>query len=300
MKQMKQQALIINTPARYNSDKSLRNTETTTHNLTRFKKDLNLTLSYHLGKNLFMDIKSGLFATPSQNFLAKNEKLSQDELSCPSTQGSEDLAFTSTVTTETHYLLASRATTSGKGQNSNRSFFQCTSAQTSKITTTTCTCTGVSTTCGVGTIIRTGEDVTFGVEEPVREKEVGLEVVERVKQTCEGDKKLKSVLKIFEKFEDLCIENRLVNQQTAAQLRNATYTALAHCLGLIGELRYQHSDAIATSILAFSTEKIRLQKKTFLKIVDKCVKKRCNKISIIRKAKCFGMIKKALIEHGFV
>jgi hypothetical protein len=109
------------------------------------------------------------------------------------------------------------------------------------------------------------------------------------------DKKLGAVMKTVEQFGEYCVARRLLGKTLRLQLEREAKVVLGLCLSEMAKLRYQHSDAIALVVLLFVSERVKMPIKVFLNAVDKVVKKKCNKLSIIRKAKCFALVKKVLI-----
>jgi hypothetical protein len=59
----------------------------------------------------------------------------------------------------------------------------------------------------------------------------------------------------------------------------------------LDNMKYQHHEAIALSILYISTAEINLSRRKFLKCIEKLVKKKCSKLSTIRKSKSYMQLK---------
>jgi len=114
------------------------------------------------------------------------------------------------------------------------------------------------------------------------------------------DKKLKAVMKTVEQFGEYCVAHRILGKTLNHQMMREAKVILGLSLSELSKLRYQHSDAITLVILLFAIEKVKMPIKVFLNAIDKVVKKKCNKLSIIRKAKCFGLIKQILIKKKWI
>lgn len=251
--------------------------ETPTIILGRMNENLTCELTNQLSHNILENLRTGKFNNPNCHFLHKND----DNISCASTQES---------------------TNSEKAQIAKPSFFCQANIQAPTRVT------GTTTTTVTGTKTATDRVASIRIKETVVDNNRNISVVVpdsevlnyqakcsfmKIKQVLEenGDKKLKAVLEIFAAFQDLLIKEKLVDKKKFEILRCENLVTLEVCLAIIGELRYQHADAISSSILYFTTEGIGLGKKEFLRLIDQVIKKKCGKLSIIRKAKCFGMIK---------
>ena len=66
---------------------------------------------------------------------------------------------------------------------------------------------------------------------------------------------------------------------------------LSMLLPKLDNMKYQHHEAIALSILYISTAEINLSRRKFLKCIEKLVKKKCSKLSTIRKSKSYMQLK---------
>lgn len=256
--------------------------EPTTTLINQTKADLTKLLSKQISHSTFQKLAKGKFFTPKSEFLTKND----DNISCASTQES---------------------TNSEESFKSQQSFFcQTTVSASNRVTgTTITTTTGTKTATERVTRIRIRVPVIKNIEEGnvvVQNSEIlnfqakrsFMKIKKVLEENC--DKKLKAVLTNFAAFQNLLLTEKIVKKEKFEILRFENMRALELCLEIFGKLRYQHADAISSSILYFTTGKIGLPKREFLKLVDKVTKKKCGKLSIIRKAKCFGMIKSLLLK----
>jgi hypothetical protein len=106
-----------------------------------------------------------------------------------------------------------------------------------------------------------------------------------------GDKKVKTVYEYFLKFEELCIAERALGAGEVMKLKSLSRKFLSLLIGDFGKLRFQHSESICLAVLLLATSEVKLHKRIFLKLVDKILKKKCTKLSTIKKSKCFSHIK---------
>ena len=103
----------------------------------------------------------------------------------------------------------------------------------------------------------------------------------------QGGKKLAQIKELIIKFEEFFIANKLLERPMASKFMNESIKLLSLLLPHMDELRYQLAEAIVLSILYISTNEVKLSRRDFLKSIEKVVKKKCTKLSTIRKSKSY-------------
>lgn len=96
------------------------------------------------------------------------------------------------------------------------------------------------------------------------------------------------------KFEEHCVANKLINRPMASRFMGESIKLLSFLLPKLDNMKYQHHEAIALSILYFATAEIDMSRRVFLKCIEKLVKKKCSKLSTIRKSKSYMQLKKTM------
>lgn len=109
-----------------------------------------------------------------------------------------------------------------------------------------------------------------------------------------GCKKVSQVKELLLKFEEHCIADNLIDRPMAFKFMGESIKLLSMLLPKFDSMKYQHHEAIALSILYISTAEVHLSRRAFLKSIGKLVKKKCSKLSTIRKSKSYILLKNIL------
>lgn len=113
-----------------------------------------------------------------------------------------------------------------------------------------------------------------------------------------GDKKIKSILNKILRFEELCVKmGYLVRKKQIEILRKNSKKILGKVLEKFDMFKRQHADSIALCILYNIAAEIGLTKNKFLEISAEISSKKVLKIMIIKKSKCYSMVK-LLLRRG--
>lgn len=112
------------------------------------------------------------------------------------------------------------------------------------------------------------------------------------KNSGKGDKKIKVVLNKLHRFEDICVEKRfLKKKEELLKIREKSKKILGKILDKFESFRFQHADSISLSILYLTAVEVGLTKKKFLDAAKLITSKKVISIDIIKKSKCYGMVK---------
>lgn len=95
------------------------------------------------------------------------------------------------------------------------------------------------------------------------------------------------VKELIVKFEEFFVANKLLERPMASRFVNESTRLLSLLLPHMDVMKYQLADAIALSILYISTAEVKLSRRDFLKSIEKVAKKKCTKLSTIRKSKSY-------------
>jgi hypothetical protein len=109
-----------------------------------------------------------------------------------------------------------------------------------------------------------------------------------------GDKKVKTIIHILFRFEEQSIAENALDAAKLQVFRSKSRTYLGMVMSAYDEFRFQHSESLSLSILLLSAVKIGMGKKQFLSIVGKISSKKPKKVAIIKKSKCYAMLKNLL------
>lgn len=97
----------------------------------------------------------------------------------------------------------------------------------------------------------------------------------------------------FSKFEEILIQEKVIDKDTAQRLKLLNGHYLDFCF--TPDLKCQQLESICLSILLMSCDRIGLSKKIFVKMAKKVFKKGAVKLSRIRKSRCYTSVKKLSI-----
>lgn len=103
----------------------------------------------------------------------------------------------------------------------------------------------------------------------------------------QGCKKVAQIKELIIKFEEFFVANKLLERPMASKFMSESTKLLSLLLPHMEEMKYQLADAITLSILYISTSDVKLSRRDFLKSIEKVVKKKCTKLSTIRKSKSY-------------
>lgn len=107
-----------------------------------------------------------------------------------------------------------------------------------------------------------------------------------------GDKKIKSILNKILRFEEICIRKKHIKTKEQVEiLRKNSKFFLGKVLDRLDDFKRQHADSIALCILYNTAAKVGLTKKKFLGISSEISSKKVLNIEIIKKSKCYSMVK---------
>jgi hypothetical protein len=126
------------------------------------------------------------------------------------------------------------------------------------------------------------------VQGPKLNKEEMKIVSERI---AAGDKKVKTIIHILFRFEEQSIIENVIDSAKLKIFRSKSRTLLGKVMSNYETFRFQHSESISLSILLLSAVKIGMSKKQFLSIVTKISSKKPKKVEVIKKSKCYSMLK---------
>lgn len=127
------------------------------------------------------------------------------------------------------------------------------------------------------------------VQGPKLNKEEMKIVNERI---AAGDKKVKTIIHILFRFEEQSIVESIIDSPKLKIFRLKSRILLGRVISNYEQFRFQHSESISLSILLLSAVKIGMSKKQFLNIVAKISSKKAKKVEVIKKSKCYSMLKK--------
>ena len=114
-----------------------------------------------------------------------------------------------------------------------------------------------------------------------------------------GCKKVAQIKELLLNFEEHFVANAFFTRPMASKFMGESIKLLSILLPTLDDMKYQHHDAIALSILYITTEFI-LSRKDFLKSIDRVVKKKCTKLSTIRKSKSYEQLTKLIGKQRFM
>lgn len=103
----------------------------------------------------------------------------------------------------------------------------------------------------------------------------------------QGCKKVAQVKELIIRFEEYFVANKLLARPMASKFVSESTRLLSLLLPHMDDMKYQLAEAIALSILYISTSEVKLSRRDFLKSIEKVVKKKCTKLSTIRKSKSY-------------
>lgn len=107
-----------------------------------------------------------------------------------------------------------------------------------------------------------------------------------------GNKKVKSVLNKILRFEEISISKGFIKRKEELErIRKKSKKILNKVLTKIQEFRFQHGDSIALSILYLTAVEIGFTKNKYLEIVKEITSKKIINIDIVKKSKCYRMVK---------
>lgn len=118
-----------------------------------------------------------------------------------------------------------------------------------------------------------------------------------VSKTLEsGHKKFKTVIKALELFEAKCVEAKAVNKAQLAVFKELSAKNLQKVVQEYEVFTHQHADSVILAFIFIIVDEIGISKRKFLKIVDLVCRKKCSKLSTIKKSKCYGFMKRMFKE----
>lgn len=106
-----------------------------------------------------------------------------------------------------------------------------------------------------------------------------------------GHKKFTTVSKAVELFEEKCLVSKAMNKAELIQFRKCAFSYLEKVAEKYEIFTHQHADSVILALLFLVVDRIGFSKKKFLRNVDLVCKKKCTKLSTIKKSKCFGYMK---------
>lgn len=113
-----------------------------------------------------------------------------------------------------------------------------------------------------------------------------------------GDKKVKTIIHILFRFEEQSIVENIIDRKQLTVFRSISRAFLGQVMSNYEQFRFQHSESISLSILLLSAIKIGMSKKQFLNIVTKISSKKPKKVDVIKKSKCYSMMKKLRVSSS--
>ena len=143
-------------------------------------------------------------------------------------------------------------------------------------------------TLSVSTVDSDSRDLASNPKSLITDKADKLFISQRL---AAGDKKVKTMIHKMLRFEESCIINSRLNKQKVSELMESSRGYLGLILSHYDDFRFQHAESMSLAILLLSSIKVGLSKKQFLRSASSITSKNLKKLEVIRKARCYSMIK---------
>jgi hypothetical protein len=114
-----------------------------------------------------------------------------------------------------------------------------------------------------------------------------------------GCKKVAQMKELLLCFEEYFVAYSLLNRPMLQKFRLENFRLLSLLLPGLEDLKYQLHEAIVLSILYISTDNAGISRRDFLKAIEKVVKKKCTKLSTIRKSKSYLQLTNLMVRFSF-